>query len=303
MPTALVASRLQFQDYQFQVALTTGIWKWTTRCDVSGSFPVFQIRDILSPYGMLRDSIPLPGEVVQSMSDSITTIMQSFAPSILVGVTSLSFTLNEGQGTSLPQPVNLSNNGVFGSLLNAKIASSMAFVSITPANLGGIASSETASFNVTADSSSLAATGSPYSAGITIQDSDATNSPQSIAVTIIVLPKAIITISATQLTFQVTAPIPGDPFPPIPSQSFNLSNTGPAGSILQYLIQKLIGCTPWLTSFTPFMGTLVSSQVQPITVVVAPDPSMLPGVYQETLRISGYSQNMIQDVQVTLVID
>jgi hypothetical protein len=302
VPTPILASRLQFQDYQFQVALPAGIWKWVTRLDVSRSLPSFEVREVVSPYGRMGDMIPIPGEVITAMAASITTLSEAFSPAILLSPTTLTFTLNEGQGTSPAQPVQITNSGVFGSLLSAAITSSAPFVQTTPANVNGLSFNEAGQFNVTADSTNLLALGSPYAVALTVQDTDATNSPQVIPITVVVLPKAIITVSTPALVFNVQSPTPGDPYPPVPSQSFTLSNTGPAGSQLQYLIQKLIGCTPWLTAFNPFMGQLASTQSQLITVAVAPDPSMLPGTYQETLVVSGYSQNSTQNVQVTLVI-
>jgi len=89
---------LQFQDYQFQQATQTGYWKWTTRMDVSGPAPVFSIRDILSPFGLLRDSVPLPGLIVKAMADSITQLQTNFAPSILVATPTVTFLLDEGRG-------------------------------------------------------------------------------------------------------------------------------------------------------------------------------------------------------------
>ncbi len=302
MTQPIFSSRLSFQDYQFQVALPVGIWRWTTRINVQYAQPFFEVRDVKSPYGLLRDMIPIPGVVITAMANSIVQLQQSFAPSIMLSPSTLVFTLNQGQGVSMPQPITITNNGIFGSLLSATISSTAPWLQATPANIDGLAFNETGNFNVTADSSSLLAVDSPYTETLTIQDASATNNPQTIAVTINVLPPA--TISATPLTllFTVAAPLFPQPFPPIPSQQFTLTNTGPAGSQLTYLIQKLIGNSPWLTSFTPFMGNLASSQSQLVTVAVAPPPNTLPGTYSETLNISGFSTNMVQQVQVQLVV-
>ncbi len=302
MTQPIFSSRLQHQDYQFQVALPAGIWRWTTRVDVSLAMPQFEVRDVKSPYGTLRDMIPIPGPVITAMANSIVTCQQAFAPAIMISPNTLTFTVNQGQGVSMPQPVTITNNGVFGSLLSAAITSTAPWLQATPANITGLAFNEAGSFNVTADSSSLLATDSPYTETLTIQDSAATNSPQTIAVTVNVLPPATISVSPVSLVFTASAPLFPNPYPPIPSQQFVLSNIGPAGSQLAYLIQKLIGNSPWLVSFTPFMGNLASTQTQAVTVAVAPPPNYLPGTYQETLRVSGFSTNMIQDVQVQLVI-
>lgn len=302
MPTPILASRLQFQDYQFEVALPAGIWKWTTRVDVSQSMPAFQVRDVLSPYGMLRDMVPIPGEVITAMASSITTLQSAFAPAILLSPTNLIYTLNEGQGVSPATLVQLTNSGSFGSLLNAAITSSAPWLKVTPANVSGLAFNESGAFNVTADSTNLLATGSPYAGTITVQDPNGSNSPQVMPVNVIVLPKAIISVSTPTVTFNVASPLPGNPYPPVPSQQFILSNTGPSGSALTYLIRKLLGTSPWLTSFTPSMGSLMSTQTVPIILTVAPAISMLPGTYTETLVISGYSTNQPVNVTVTLSI-
>ena len=302
MTQPVFSSRLEFQDYQFQVAMPQGIWRWTTRVDVSLAMPQFEVRDVKSPFGLLRDMIPIPSQVILAMADSISTVQQQFAPSIMLSPNTLTFTVNQGQGVSAPLPVTITNNGIFGSLLSVSITSTAPWLAATPANIDGLASTESGAFNVTADSSSLLAINSPYTETLTIQDSAATNSPQALAVTINVLPLATISTSVTTLTFTVSAPIQPNPFPPVPSQQFILTNTGPAGSQLTYLIQKLLGNSPWLVSFNPFMGNLASTQSQAIVIGVAPPPNTLPGTYLETLRVSGFSTNMIQDVQVQLVV-
>lgn len=295
------ASRLQFQDYQFEVVLAAGPWKWTTRLDVSGALPAFQIRDVVSPYGLLRDMIPIPGEVVQAMSNSIATIQQSFAPTILLAPTTLTFTVDEGRGVSPPQAVQITNDGVFGSLLGVSVTSSAGYVAATPANVNSLGFNETGSFEVAVDSTNLLAVGSPYAVLLTVQDTDATNNPQQVPVNVVVRPKAVITLTPTSLGFYVTKPVTG-PFPPVPSQTFTIQNTGPAGSNLDFQVQKLLGNSPWLVSFSPPYGSIPGTGSQLITVVVQPPDAMVPGVYTETLRVSGYSQNFHQDVTVNLTI-
>jgi len=294
----LSTSRLQFQDYQFRVTLLSGPWKWTTRVDVSQALPTTQIRDVITPYGILRDTIPIPGEVVQAMADSITEVQQSYTPSILLNPLSLTFVLDEGRGVSAAQSVQITNNGLFGSLLGASITSSAPYVFSIPANVSGLAANESGSFDVSADSLNLLSLGSPYSALLTVQSPQATNSPQVIPVNVVVRPKAVIATSVAGLNFNVAAPLSGS-FPPIPSQQFMLTNTGDPASVLDYQIRKLTG-VPWVVSVAPVYGSLNGGGGQPVTVVVVPTPGMGPGTYTETLRITGYSSNMTLDVLVTL---
>lgn len=296
------AAHLRFQDYQFQFQVSTGIWKWTTRVDVSGSMPVYQVRDIVSPYGVLRDSIPIPGQVVQAMGESITQVQQNFPPRILIGPPgSLSITVDEGRGFSESEAVPLTNSGIFGSLLSATLSPSAAYVRVTPSTVGSLASNEAGSFDVSVDSTSLLASSSPYSASVTVVDPSATNTPQTLPLTIIVRPKATIAASVATLTFSVAKPVSGA-FPAIPSQTFAVQNTGAAGSSLDFQAQKLTGLSDWLVGFGPTSGTVASSGSQTVTVNVAPAASMMSGTYEETLRVSGYSTNSFVDVLVRLVI-
>lgn len=295
------AANLRFQDYSFQQPTPMGMWRWTTRVDLSGMAPAYSVRDIVSPYGLLRDSVPIPGPVVASMAESILQLRVNFAPALLASPLHLTFTLDEGRGFGVPQTVQVTNSGVFGSLLDAIITTDAGWVRTQPTRLGNLASGETGQFDVLVDSSSLLAADSPYTNTVLLQDAAAPNSPLPVTVTINVRPKAVIGVSTTALTFYAVKPLTG-PFSPIPSQSFVLSNTGPAGSLLDFEVQKLVGSSPWLVSYTPMSGQLAGGSTQAMIVTVAPPPSCPPGTYKETLRISGYSSNAHQDVEVTLVI-
>ena len=296
------ASNLQAQSYKFSYRTLQGVWTWTTRVDLSQSSPVYQVADIVTPYGLLRDSVPIPGEVIQSMAGSIDEMKSAFAPAILVGPpSSLTFTVDEGRGFSEPQLVQVTNSGIYGSLLSLSLTTSAPWLVATPANLGHIAFGTSASFEVMADSTTLVATQSPYAATVVLQDSSASNTPQVLPVSIVVRPKAIVSLVSLMLTFYATKPVTGS-FAPIPSQQFVIQNTGPVGSVLEYLIQKLVGLSDWLVAYTPFSGSLASGATQGVTVVVQPPDSTLMGTYTETLRVSGYSENSYQDVQVQLIV-
>ena len=271
--------------------------------DVTGANPSYTILDIQAPMGILRDTIPLPGDVVVAMGASITEIQSNFPPSILLGPpASLTFEVDEGRGFSLAQDAQLTNDGVFGSLLGATMASSASYVTVTPAILGNLAANEAGTFSVAVDSTSLLATSSPYAESLTVQDSNASNSPQTYNLTINVRPKATIDVAPTALAFMATRPITG-PFGPVPSQAFILTNTGPAGSVLEYQIQRLTELSNnWLVGFSPVTGTLGSGLSDTITVQVVPVEGLPAGTYTEVLRVSGYSTNQTFDVGVQLII-
>lgn len=297
----ITAANIRFHDLQFSLQVGTGLWRWTTRMDLSASVPVFQVKDILTPFGMLRDSVAIPGDVILAMRDSIEQFKANFPPSILIGPpTSLSFTVNEGQGFSDPETVVLTNDGVYGSLLGATLTPSAAYVSVTPASVGNLASNETGEFDVAVDSTTLVA--GTYNEQVAIADPNAADSPQNLPVTIVVRPKATINTNVAQLNFTVVRPLSG-PFPAIPTQNFIVENTGPGGSLLDFQVQALTGlATAWLSNFTPVTGSLASAATQAVTVTVAPVEGLAVGTYEETLRISGYSTNSYVDVVIQLVV-
>ena len=297
------AANLSNQDLGFNLNLNGRVWRWKTRMDVSGLTPTFQIIDILTPYGVFRDAVPLPGEVVQAMSDSIASLLANFQPSILLGPpSSLVFTVDEGRGYSQPLSGRLTNNGVFGSLLSGTLMPSAPYIHISPEVIGHLASNQYGLFDVSVDSTDLLASSSPYAASITVQDTSASNSPQTLPVVINVRPLAIVAATPTPLNFAVIRPVSG-PFPAIPTQTFNAENTGPADSYLEYQITRLTGLSQnWLAGFSPTYGALTSGTQQAITVTVTPVEGLLPGVYEETLRVSGYSFNSYADVLVRLTI-
>lgn len=297
----LAAANLTTSDYSFQVSTPQGLWRWTTRMDVSGMAPAFTVMNIITPFGILRDTIPIPGAVILAMADSIVTLQSQFRPIILIGPpSSMTFDVDEGRGLSEQQDGLLTNSGTYGSLLDATLTPSASYVLVSPTTLGSLGFQESGTFLVSVDSTTLVP--GIYNATILFQDDTATNNPQSMPIVINVRPKATIDVTPLILNFTVVKPITG-PFPIIPNQIFTITNTGPAGSILEFLIQRLTCFSEnWLVAFTPTTGTLTSGQSQDITVQVAPVDSLQTGVYTETLRVSGYSNNGFVDVLVTLTI-
>lgn len=297
------AASISTQDVGFFTNLNGRVWRWKTRMDVSGAAPSFTIIDILTPWGPLRDSIPLPGEVVQGMSESIVSLMANYRPMILVGPpTSLIFSVDEGRGFSLPLNASVTNTGVYGSLLSGTLVVSAPFIHVTPTVVPHLAANQAGSFQVSVDSTDLLASSSPYAGSISIQDTTAPNSPQMLPITINVRPLAVITTDVATLVFHVTRPLSG-PYPAIPTQQFTVQNAGASGSLLDFQIERLTGLSQdWLEGFSPITGTLHASSTSNITVTIAPIEGWMPGTYEETLRVSGYSFNDHTDVLIRLVI-
>jgi hypothetical protein len=237
------------------------------------------------------------------MSDSIASLKANFKPLILVGPpSSLNFSVDEGRGYSLPLNATITNTGVYGSLLSANLVVSAPYIHVTPAVVPHLASNQDGGFQVSIDSTDLLTSSSPYTETIYIQDSSSLNSPQVLPVTIVVRPKAVITVSPATVIFSASRPLSG-PYLAVPTQQFTVQNAGASGSILEYQVVRLTGLSQnWLTSFTPVSGVLGASSTANITVTVTPVEGLMPGTYEETLRVSGYSSNEYADVLIRLVV-
>lgn len=295
-----MAQTLKEHNYRFEYQVSAGRWRWVTVFDISGPVAVIRVESIQSPYGILRDSIPIPGEVVASMAESIDTVQQQFPPSILLGPpTVLTFTVDEGRGYSDPIQTILTNNGSYGSLLSANLVSSDPCVKVSPANMGSLGFNATGLFEVSVDSATLLSGSSPYAATVSIQDNYAPNSPQVLPITIVVRPKAEVSVTPSVLAYTVTKPLSGD-WPVLPVQTFQVSNSGPAGSVLDWQVTRM-GSSTWITSITPSTGSLASGAHATVSVTVVPDSRVMAGTtYTEILRINGYSSNEYADVEIRL---
>jgi hypothetical protein len=296
------ASNLTSQDYQFSYQTAQGRWKWTTRLDLAGQTPKPWVINVETPWGLLRDTTPLPGEVVQAMSGSIDQLMQAFPPTILVGPpTALTFNVDAGRGRSEPQTVLVTNDGTYGSILNAVLITSANWIVTQPGNVPGLSANQSGSFDVSVDTTGLVPSGSPYSGSVIVQDPRSTNNPQTIPVTVNVRPLAHVATDLALLIFNVPYSLTGV-YPAVPVQQFHVMNAGAIGSLLDYQLQKVTGLSNWLASFSPPTGQVVGGASQPITVLVQPCPNSYLGTYEETLRVSGYSDNLYTDVLIRLVI-
>lgn len=300
---SISAANISSQTVGFTSLANGRLWRWGTKMDVSGATPTFQIVDIITPLGVLRDTVAIPGEIIKAMADSVTSLLANFRPTILVGPpTSLIFSVDEGRGFSVAQSVSLTNSGVYGSLLAGTMSTSAPWLHVNPTVVGSLASNQTGAFEVSVDSTDLLSSSSPYSGTVSIQDTTATNSPRTLPITINVRPKAVVFATPATVTFDVPRPISG-PFAPVASEPFTVQNTGPSNSVLDFQIVRLTGLSQnWLASFSPVSGTLNSGQTQVVNVYVAPAEGLLPGTYTETLRISGYSSNDHVDVLIKMVI-
>lgn len=286
--------QLNFQDYEFSLNTSRGWWRWKTRIDTTLQAPQVFIRDIVSPYGLLRDSIPIPGAVISAMQDSMDQLQIAFSPVQSVDPLQLFFTVDEGRGLSVDLPVTIQNTGPFGSVLTALATASNPYINLSPTEVGMLPAQGTGTLTVRVDSAYLSP--GPLQDQITI--TGGSNAPTTIQVFTTVRPRAILAVSIPSI--QVTIPYLIDTDYPITEVELTVLNNGPATSVLEWKAKKLIDCSPWL-SLDPKSGVLNGSgDSETIVLQFQPPNNILLGSYTETLRVAGYSENFYIDVPITL---
>lgn len=134
----------------------------------------------------------------------------AFPPTIQLNPTSFTFTAQHGGANPASQSLTVTNAGAPGSTLNFAAALSHAWLSLSPAN-GTLAAGASATLTVSVNSSGVAP--GTYTGAITVGDSNATNTPQTAAVTLTVTPAPALSITGvtprvlmagTTATLQVT---------------------------------------------------------------------------------------------------
>ena len=124
------------------------------------------------------------------------TLTAPLIPTIGLAPTNLSFSTTQGGTNPSPQTVNITNSAT--GTLNWNATSTASWLSVSPASGTG-----PGSIGATANVTGLAA--GTYAASITVTGTGATNSPQSISVSLIVTaPSPTLTVGSSSLTFTGT---------------------------------------------------------------------------------------------------
>jgi hypothetical protein len=185
---------------------------------------------------------------------------------------------------------------MFGSILDVETSSTQPWLVTIPEQVGNIAKDQWGDFQVQPMTGSLTASGSPYHSTLSFIDPKASNTPRTANVTFTILPRPTITPS-TVGPVDFTAVFAGaNPT----SQTFTLSNTGLATSLLNFTIGKE-GHAGWLT-VTPSTGGPLLPSDSPVTVTLSVvTGAMTQGLYTEILRISDpVATNDPVEIQVRL---
>ena len=100
-----------------------GIWEWTIGTNnVRSMGQTYEVTNIKSPFGLLSSvNLPIPGDVVQAMADSIAELRSQYEPlvALVTGQQStFNITVTEGDPSQFLDDVNFQNSGAYGSFLS-----------------------------------------------------------------------------------------------------------------------------------------------------------------------------------------
>lgn len=291
-------------SYEFNKSSVGGLWYWTVRANnTQGLGQLYEVIDLLTPYGPLVNvQIPIPGDIVLAMAESLQDIQGQLAPLLSLvqpATTTYTITITEGDPDQAVGNVDFQNVGAFGSFMTVTATPGASWLEAYPEVTQGVGKNEVGSVGITLLTSALLTSGSPYSAVVNLQDNRDPPTVIPITVNVVVLPRPVILPSPTtiNLTYIIATSTPG------PSQTLAVQNAGPLASMLEWTAAKVNGAA-WF-DFTPASGgPLASGDAENVTLSVVPTSApAVPGTYTETLRISSpNASNTPVDVTVVLVV-
>lgn len=289
----------------FKQASTGGFWSWTvTANNVTGISQLYQVEDINSPFGRIIDvAVGIPADVILSMADSIGQVQAQFAPLVsFIQPFNPNFyiTVTEGDPISNIGFIPIQNIGSFGSFMTAVATPDVPWLSASPPSIAGMGKGDQAQFASSVRPATLLSADSPYTGRINIQDNRNPPTLLPVTVTVTVLPRPIVlpTPGSVSLTYNLASMSPSG------AVTFVITNIGPVGSQLNFVVDKLLNNSPWL-AFTPNSGGPISpsgTAIITLSVISAGVP-LFPGLFTEIIRItSPNAGNSPVDVQVNLTV-
>lgn len=282
---------LRGSGYNYSAETSSGTWTWKVEqtTDPSSPDPIL-VYDLRSPFGRLDQvSIPIPGSILNAIYESIQDFEQFLYPDLSFASgspTVLSITVTQGDPITTVGTFSVTNSGSYGSSLDIANSVSNTYLSVSPPTSGGITKMENASISVFVNPAVLSSTSSPYiSSAIVSNISDPTDN-LAVPVTINVLPQPILDVQFSQfnLTYNRTT---GSYTTSVVQ---NVSNVGPATSLLTVFIAKVINNSSWLSVSANTIQNIGSGDTESFNLTVV--SSCLPGldgVYSEVIKV--YSVN------------
>ena len=291
--------------YGFNLESIGGTWAWNVHADnTQGLGQLFKVQDILTPYGPLYTAmIPIPGDVILAMADSLSDVQQQLAPLLALvqgSPSSFNLVITEGDPNESIGIVGVQNVGAFGSFMVATATPTASWIQSTPSYIGDLGKNDQGNFNFTLLAGTLLNADSPYTAAVNLQDNR--NVPTTIPINIIVTVNPRPVISAVPLSLAFTHSLSLGTSSG--AQQVEIENIGPTSSILNFSLARVSNSSNWIDFVPTSGGPLDSGDSTLITfsVVKASVPSS-PGIYQDTIRVSSpNAANTPVDVSITLTV-
>lgn len=241
--------------------------------------------------GVYNGAIAISDPAASNSPQQVAVTLNVTAPTIALSPSSVNLTV--GQGGSVSEAVTVSNTGDGALTFTPSVtASGGTWLSVSPAGSTTVAPGGSVTLTVTAASGSLAA--GSYNGTITVADSAATNSSQTIAVSLTVNASGAIALTPPDVSLTASQ---GGSNPA--NRVVTVSNTG-AGSF-DYTASVDAGAS-WLSIAAGGSGTLAPSTDAPLTLS-ANISGLVKGTYVGTVQVAGTNAgNSPQSITVTLTI-
>ncbi len=196
-------------------------------------------------------------------------------------LSAVAFSATQGSSSPASQPISITASGNCGWPLNwhAQVANAPAWLQLAPASGTLVASGQSTSIMVGANIAGL--TANTYTTEITVTATDGSNmpvqgSPETISVTLTVLPPCSLQVGPVNLGFSIGQ---GQPAPP--AQSFSVSESGNCARPVSWSVSGDAGSSSWLVLSQPTSGTDSAT----INVGINPQ-NLLPNTYMGTITVS-----------------
>jgi hypothetical protein len=301
----LTPSTVAGGGFQFSVPSVGGKWSWKVEADnIQGLGQTYKFVDIHSPYGPLyTTAIPIPGDVISSMANSLLQVQQQLAPLMLLispNPAIFNTTITEGDPISEVGVVVVQNAGAFGSFMSINATPNSPWLSVSPSSATAISQGQSSQFTIQLNPGTLLAANSPYSGQVNLQDNrnPPTLVPATVNVTVLPRPTIGVSPGSIIMTFSISTSAPSG------AQSLTVTNLGLPGSSLNFSVQALLQ-SAWLAFVPASGGPLAANQFAIVTASIIPGGVPLAvGTYADTLRVyAPNSTNSYVDTPVTLIVN
>ncbi len=284
-----MGSNVAAGGFTFSKVSVGGTWFWTIRADnIQGSSQLYYMEKICTPFGKLTDGVevPIPGDVVHEMAKTLSQFQQQLAPLLQLQTgtpTVFNTTVTQGDPMSEIGTIPFFNAGAFGSFMTATATPNSMWLSTSPATVAGLNKNERGQFVITINPATLLSANSPYTGVVNLQDNRETPTFIPIVVNVTVLPQPTIQVEPVAIGLSwalMTGANSG-------SAQLTVTNSGPAGSILNFAVAKAQNSSPWLAIAPQGGGPLASGASSIITLsLISYGVPQVPGTYTDTLIVS-----------------